>query len=1076
MNSSDPKAEESSSIQRDEGQNVATRQDLPERAQAHLRRLFEKDSHLKADFDETWRVYHATIDAMHDPDSTRAQFLDYVTKHRSLGQLLARAINFKNWKTLWAIWARFPKAHGDGVQALHFDALFKQPIFVSVDDLMARLRSIVTRIRQIESFPESNETKQKDLELSKSLLKNVVYPIIHRYMKRSDPKLTISLLRILKDPLLYEDLLMLTTQKKQTEIAHELYTLYRHLPNVKIRGHVMHSIVDNVYFPGHHEGMEMVKQDFYARFDRLDMGFYRQYMIYYSRRGDAYSVQRLWDEYTTHYAEERKRNIAQYRPNSMKDNTNPDFLALLHVYAIRGELTEARRVFTMAQKDFGPRLNPRCWNILLNAHAKAGEYEAAIRVFGALMQSAVPDSVSFGTLMGMTGSRGDLEFTLELYRMAKNQGVEPNVTMVDCVVEAYCQNDKSSDAENIVTMTTEKERFPRKQLVILWNTLLNYHARRRNLTKMNQLLNEMTNRDIKYDSETYSVLLRGLSLCRQPHHALYLIQQAVKEHSFKPNAEHYSLLMGAFFQTGEYQQMLRTSTILRDLGVPQTDSILYRVFQALGAWAQTPPGGGRDASRMYLVSALRQFRQSIEWGRHPQKAELQRRAHDDPWVDMGLSVNTVSWRTKQASLLIFTFAQMRHVAEIPEILKLWKSSSPETSTMKEPPLRLHHALMLSAFYEGNYSEVRNIWNLVFDRAQRISRVSAPGTQRTEPLPSLRYMLSNPLKTMQRMHAATEDADGLRETVASVLTAGFRLDSKNWNYYVQLLASMKKWREAFVVCEQQLMPFWRGWRSVRHKQRLVAKDLPLQMRRRGMDPHMPRPISFTLTVLSKAYMDLEKMIAWSTEAERLQSYVTKKAPLTVSAVQTQLRSRNSMERRIMEGLPDARPQKPTEARSRASKKSRRTEPKDEMDDIPVAFQEMMMEAEKAQRSSDDAASSEAGDWDVEEETGGETTTPSPLVVETIIDGAAEAAPDDGEWTDVDEYDHDNWEPITFDQEADRVEQRIRAEREAARASKRMEAKKRREELKIAKGKETEGPSGDGSGGDGDGEKPPGGASA
>lgn len=895
---------------------------LRQRQLEKLRNFLETKN--DAHFDSVWQIYHSKLLLLSDRDAQRTKFLDYVTKHRSMSHALALAIKSKHWKTVWDIWERYPKAHHAGEKALKWSDF--EPV-LEVDEMMLGLIAIVTRIQHSKNVP--GKFRQADPELSDTLLRSVVYPCIHRYHQRSEPKHYLRLLKALKDPLLYEEFLSFTTSQRMAVQSHELYTAYRRLPNVKIRGHIMHKMINRCYYPDDPAGMELVMKDFYARFGRLDIQGYRKYLDFYARRGDVKSVERMWEEYTTHYAEQRKRQ--PHHRKALSDN--PDFQPLLHVYAIRGELGEVRRVFSTAQQEYGPRLTTISWNILLNAHAKAGEYDAAVRVFGVLRQSITPDLYSYGTMMGMSGSRGDLEFTLELYRLAKSQGLKPNVTMIDCVVEAYCQNDKFKDAESIVTMTTKNSNFKPSELVGLWNTLLDHHATRRDLTNVNRLLTTMTEQGIPYDSDTYAKLLKGLALCRQPHHALYLVQQAVKSRSFKPTLQHYALLMSAFLRTGQYAELLRTSTVLRGLGMPQTGQVLLHVLQALGAWAQNPPGGEASKSRTYLLSALRQFRKSIEWSQEPQKSMLQRRrAHEVPWLRQTPSPDTVMLRTEQTSVLIFTFAQMREVTSIEDILRLWKSSSPETSNMQEPPIKLLQSLMVAAFYEGHYREVHEIWQLIFKRIRHASRVSSPGTQRDEPLPSMRYVLNEPLKTVQRTYAVNNDIDGLRTTVASVLHAGFRLDSKNWNYYVQLLAEMKKWREAFMVCEERLMPFWRGWYRVRARMPNVQTRLPLPVRRRGMNPHYPRPISYTLMVLSKAYMDLEQMSAWSSEADRLLSYITQKAPSTMGAIKSQLRTRAPLEQRLfMSETGDEDKQ-----RGSGSVAKRR-----QMDEgIPEAFQQMM----------------------------------------------------------------------------------------------------------------------------------------
>ncbi len=70
------------------------------------------------------------------------------------------------------------------------------------------------------------------------------------------------------------------------------------------------------------------------------------------------------------------------------------------------------------------------WNILLNAYVKADDYTGSIATFNRLCQATKPDKYSYGTMMQMVGSRGDLAFTVDLYRRARNSGVFANDAML----------------------------------------------------------------------------------------------------------------------------------------------------------------------------------------------------------------------------------------------------------------------------------------------------------------------------------------------------------------------------------------------------------------------------------------------------------------------------------------------------------------------------------------------------------------------------------------------------------------------------------------------------------------------
>ncbi|KAI3394205.1 hypothetical protein diail_3020 [Diaporthe ilicicola] len=951
----DPEAEPPSSLTR-RSQATPTR---PSKSRwEKLRDIVQAED--ESQFIHAWRLYH-----FGDKEKRRAhrsEFLEYAKKCRSMDQLLAHAIKFQKWETFGDIWEQYPDAHRAGAKRLQWDHIES---VLSAEEIAKGLKALVFRIDK-----SSKSIVREDPEFSRSLLDRVIKPCIRKYWRELGAGDLALVLHLLKDHLLYEDLIC--RARLDPSLKTTLYKQYRKLPDVKIRGHVMREMLKHVFFPADDAaGMEMVTRDWYQRFSAFDIPSFRLYMSFHARRGDANAVQRLWDEYTAEYPER----------GSPVGSKNPEYLPLLHVQAVRGELGEVRRVFTALQDKYGFDLPVVCWNVLLNAHAKAGEYDSAVRVFSVMRDACKPDKYSYGTLMGMSGSRGDLEFTLELYRMAKNDGIEPNVAMVDCVVEAYSQNDRHSDAESICIMTTKARRFSSEECTTLWNTLLYHQASRRDLTAVNRLLGAMTEHQIPYDNETYDHLLRGLALCRQPHHALYLMTSAVKDHSFKPTLRHYALLMSAFLRSGQYTQALQSSTILRNLGIPKSNEAMMRVFKALGAEAKRSPAGDGSKQRSFLTSALRQFRKAMV----PTSKSKHAPQLGSAWIQPLKFPDTVANRTDLASVLIFIFTQLRQTMAVPEILQLWRNSSPETENMQEPPLRLLEALMLSAFHDGKYAEVKDTWRLIFDRVVRMSRVAAPGTTREEPLPSMRYILNNPLKTVQRTYAAQGDVDGLREVISSVLQSKFWLDSKNWNYYVQFLASMKKFRESFIVCEEQLMPHWLGWKRVRNTLPGTKTDLPLDLRRRGANPRVNRPIAHTLLTLTKAYMDLEQMAAWSPEADRLLSYIVDKCPGVMAAVKTLMRTGDESERRFFIGEKQAKLEE--DMRREQEDKERLGDIADE--EVPQAFLDMMQLAGAGQGTSLKQES-----WADEND-----------------DAMSDARSDDGDsqWSDAVDSDGEDWTP-------------------------------------------------------------------
>lgn len=858
-----------------------------EAAMDKLRQL-PQDQHA-AEFDNIWSAFHGIQRVVQGP--YRSSFFNYITKHRSKSQLLASALRMEKFGFLLDLWEHFAFPRREN--GIEFDWAAFEAVF-TVDELSISIRRFID---QIESLKTRNSGHASPVAVLESCLHGMIYRLMHRYAAFFDHTVCIPMLEPLQDKYLYEEFLRVIIEKPDKITADALYQRYRKLPGITMQSTVMNKMLHHIYWPDNGAGMELVAKDIYARNRRLTPGQHRRLMMYYSRQGDAPSVERTWAKYEAQLkAEEGK----EWKPKP------EEYSPLLHAYAVRGELNHVRRIFTDLQTKYGPELNTHCWNILLNAHAKAQEYEAAIRVFTAMRQTVELDRHSFGTMMGMTGSRGDIEFTLDMYRMAREQGIENDVAIIDSVIEVYCQNDRLSDAEKICEIATTSGEHEPAALTILWTTVLDHLAQQRDLVSMHRILNGMAESKIPYSSKTYSALLRGLALCRQPDHALYLVKEAVRTHSFKPDVHHYALLMSAYVRTRQPHRALKVSNYLKTIGLPAAGHILVRVIEALGSWAGGARRGkdGNMQRRKLLVTALRDFRSAVELSSRPRKKVRPQPKKPRPWLDRdsGGPDQTLLTTARQARLLCFIFAQMREMATVQDILEMWRASSPQASELPEPPLILLSSLMLAAFHDQNYEEVENIWTIAFNTTKQQSQLTAPGMSRDTSLPALRYVLSDALRVMLRTYSVKQDPEGLINLVSSVREAGFELDSKNKNYYVQMLASLKQWREAFVTCEEELMPHWLGWYRVRQRETGIPTRIPLDIRRRGQDPQTPapRPISFTLLVLSKAYMDLEQMAAWSTEAERLLMYIIEKCPLAIAAIQSRVGSPTALEADIMSG--------------------------------------------------------------------------------------------------------------------------------------------------------------------------------
>ncbi len=735
---------------------------------------------------------------------------------------------------------------------------------------LAATMNFEAKLKELYRFLENTpETMPQRIALADSFLRDV----LKQSMDLFQPADVVFMLHRAQDPGSYERYIKYSAEQKRSRLAGDLYDKYRSLPGIRVADSVLRVMLD-VYFPNNVAGMEQLLEEWYRGYGRLDERAYQKFMTFYGRRGDVKSIMRLAGEFAEHYG------------ISVEDD--PKFVAnLMHAHAVRGDPDAANEVMTAAAEKSGETPTILQWNILLNAYTKAGDYEGAIELFSYICDELEPDDYTFATIMGMAGFRGDLQFALELFQLSRERNIQPTMAMLRALVEAYCQNDRFDEAEKLCARMS-KERSVPGDATALWNVLVRHNARRRDLPKVNRLLETMSSQGVSYNEETYSQLLLALLYARQSHHAMHLLRVVHREGVFEPTADHFILLMAAFINSGEPHMALKTNELMAKMNFPQSAMRMTKVIDALGRWQQLPSTKRRGVGAShFLKQVLNDF------------YEAMKREDQGMPDDIRSVINLYS-------KVLFILTQMRQFATVHQIIHLHNTRYPSRGTGETLPLKLLHQIMLTDFAEKKFGSVKATWDIILRRA--VLRYQ-PATTHLNPdnqtdgekggrvlgpvVYAQRFRLSDPLKTMQRLYLEERDHEGLIRLVATIRHHGFELDSKNWNYYIQGLARLKQWREAFTVCETMLMPQWTGWYAVRVRAP-EKNQVPIELRRAGRDPQRPRPITHTLLVLAKEYMDLEQMMLWSREASREFEFVTASCPKTVRAVTSMHKSGSRLE--------------------------------------------------------------------------------------------------------------------------------------------------------------------------------------
>ncbi|OTB05485.1 hypothetical protein M426DRAFT_319751 [Hypoxylon sp. CI-4A] len=798
----------------------------------------------------------------------------------ALDLILSDALRSSKPDLLSAIWRYYPRM----TARLDFDGITSQLKEVSsVPGLSYKALDFGTYDRHVLQDFRGAKLSQEALDALQKIL-------VRRALLSCLSSEVIPLLNVTRDPLAFEEFLRTASKKGKQQLGIELYRIYRDLPGGVPSHPVLHELFKvykglNVPISTKYAGLELLWGDWHKFHTNPSYRAFQKYLAFYASQGDTDRVYTLWIRFVELYRDD---------PDIPVLAADDLFSHLLQVHAVRGERSEALRIFKDISGKFGIKPNTHSWNILLNAFAKAGDYQGAITTFEELVVEGTPDKYSYGTMMQMAGERGDLGFTIELYRQALSNGVRANDAMLSSLVDAYCQNDHMQAAEDICVRAAKRGIVTTR----MWNKVIQYHAFRRDLAAINKVLGLMAEKNIPYNHYTYQQLLLGLSFCGQSQHAINLLAVALKEKIFEVTVEHFYIVMTALLRTREPGAVLRVHEMMVEHGFPSSSESVFRLIQALGQWKNlSPEQRAQTTATEWLGRALRSF--SEIYGLDDQKKPASSSTStpsDSPPTEL-LGKGTERFHFSAVTHMLIELKDFVQAQELVDLYRhIFQGSSDPNSVL---PAAMLNAIMRAEFEEKRYDRVRATWEILFENAKKTTQSvdSIDGApQHTKISPRYRYILSSGFSVMQKMLFEEGDAAGMKDLVRDIRSAGFDLNSKNWNSYIQALVQLKEYKEAFITCEKLLMPNWTGWFVVRQKEN-IKNHLPIDLRRKGKSPRHLRPTATTLYHLAHGWMELGRASTISADAARIDEAIGKECVRVIRAIKSMNRVHSRLEEEI-----------------------------------------------------------------------------------------------------------------------------------------------------------------------------------
>jgi len=759
-----------------------------------------------------------------------------------------------------------------------------------------------------------------DTKASLSRLLKFASRILRRAILNSQiftPSIFTALLQNLLDwrsatPQLYEEVVNMLLKLDQSKLAVQSYRQARRQGAIKFTRPTLHTML-RLFCDNHSVmGMQQILDDFFRYYTKPSRIAYKMCMNEFAAQGDAQTVHALFDQYAGRFVFKGGQHLL-----------NADDIApVLHVHAKRGELKEVIRLFNQIQDNYGLQPTLLCWNILINAYGKVHDIDSAYECFEGLLQSKdlQPDSYTFGTLMGICVSRGDLQRALELYKLAEDMGVQRDNAMIDSLVLGHIQDDQLDQAEKICEDAINMELKDSRSR--MWNYLLVAYAMRRDIENVNRLLRRMAEAKVEYDQYTYSALMQALAFVRQPDRAYAILCDVMPDAGVKDTSFHYAIVMGGYLANGEVRKVFQVQNRMTRRSVKKTASTNIMVLKATAATDQKMYREGTDVQR--LERATQMFRDVVSSMDSQELSDTSRKS-------AGRQPLNITYSTMLYNYIMFVLSANNEFKAVEKLYEEFKLALPENQR-NSPPVEVLSALMETKLRERDHEAVQQCWDLALAQAIKQGRpLLAPGrlpkddadtdpsfngsvspmnsrstlSQSTQPGPSQRIVpahqldLSNALTTYMRSLAQQLKVDDITRVVNGLLYEGFRLDNNNWNHYIILLARGFKYKLAFQLCEARLMDGWTGWARLRW-QAPERNRLPLELRNLKKQRTHMRAKYHMLLYLARSYLQIQSLAAESRGNQMLLQDIERDCPRTIQAIKTMPRTDDALEREVLHG--------------------------------------------------------------------------------------------------------------------------------------------------------------------------------
>lgn len=598
-----------------------------------------------------------------------------------------------------------------------------------------------------------------------------------------------------------------------------------------------------------------------------------------------------------------------------------------------------------------------------------------------------PDAHSFHAVTEMFAKRGDVDGVEDMIEQYEALTGAPRYTpLLGSLITAFVRSNDIESAEKVLRDTVDKVKQGEiiGPLTKCFNILLTTYAMSRQIDATKRVYRWMREANIELDKDTYSALIFALTLRRQTNAAHKIVSGAMKEAGILPTSYHFGLVMAGYVNVGRIEDAFRVYEEMLRLNVRPTSSsrAIYLQACAMAERRDQDRRHGGAKENMALESTLEDLRRLLKSSDgstlSPKTPRMRSQSDNLNEADLASHFDYLIFVHGKRRC----FEVVKELLE-----QYQQNAAERGLESAAPPFRLLSALMSAYLRAREYDEVEASWKLAKERADTDARivqapllnapkeqlmhdgqrvpdaleleplrdaaVAEPGqdesrnlgadasgtptplpTRQTllapaasrlapRPIPGRRHILTRPLRYYLAALYAQNRFHDLITTFSSLLSQGYHLDNRTFNYFIECLcrATPPLALLAFTLTERFLIPNFPGWIQASHRYAYVYGNRPQaraegleNIRARYLKPGTLMPQYRVLVRLGSVLLDVRRLEAMGKQGMRKKqkgekdddlerfvgtmAQVRAKAPKTLYAVQSMPRRPDRLQSRLL----------------------------------------------------------------------------------------------------------------------------------------------------------------------------------